>query len=78
METAIISVTLGNKYFSNDVGLKLLNAHTNNSYPEIGLLEHQHALTDREIEVLKLIIEENTASDIAQKLFISVHTVKIL
>jgi DNA-binding NarL/FixJ family response regulator len=76
LEKAIISVASGKKYFSNDVGLKLLNAQTNNAYPEIELMDQQHGLTEREIEVLKLIVHENTTSEIAEKLFISVHTVE--
>lgn len=76
LEKAIISVASGTKYFSNDVGLKLLNAQTNNEYPD-GLLNDQHyRLTDREIEVLKLIVHENTTPEIAKKLFISVYTVE--
>ncbi len=76
LEKAIISVAAGTKYFSNDVGLKLLNAQTNNEYPESFLNDQQYRLTDREIEVLKLIAQENTTPEIAEKLFISVYTVE--
>jgi len=76
LEKAILSVAAGTKYFSNDVGLKLLNAQTNNEYPEMELMAQQHGLTEREIEVLKLIVHENTTSEIAEKLFISIHTVE--
>lgn len=76
LEKAIILIASGKKYFSNDVGLKLLNAQTNNEYPDGFLLEQQHGLTEREIDVLKLIVQENTTSEIAEKLFISVHTVE--
>lgn len=76
LEKAIISVASGTKYFSNDVGLKLLNAQTNNEYAENLSFDQQHGLTEREIDVLKLIVQENTTSEIAEKLFISVHTVE--
>ncbi len=76
LEKAIILVASGKKYFSNDVGLKLLNAQTNSEYPQGFLLEQSHGLTEREIDVLKLIVQENTTSEIAEKLFISVHTVE--
>ena len=76
LEKAIILIASGKKYFSNDVGLKLLNAQTNNEYAEGFLLEQQQGLTEREIDVLKLIVQENTTSEIAEKLFISVHTVE--
>lgn len=76
LEKAIILIASGKKYFSNDVGLKMLNAQTNNEYPQGFLLEQQHGLTEREIDVLKLIVQENTTSEIAVKLFISVHTVE--
>ncbi|MBA3680931.1 MAG: response regulator transcription factor [Bacteroidetes bacterium] len=76
LEKAIILVASGKKCFSNDVGLKLLNAQTNNEYPEVLLPDQQHGLTEREIDVLKLIVQENTTSEIAEKLFISIHTVE--
>ena len=76
LEKAIILIASGKKYFSNDVGLKLLNAQTNNEYAEGFLLEQQQGLTEREIDVLKLIVQQNTTSEIAEKLFISVHTVE--
>ncbi len=76
LEKAIILVASGKKYFSNDVGLKLLNAQTNSEYAQGFLLEQSHGLTEREIDVLKLIVQENTTSEIAEKLFISVHTVE--
>lgn len=76
LEKAIISVASGVKYFSNDVGLKLLNAQTNNEYVENLSFDLQHGLTEREIDVLKLIVLENTTSEIAEKLFISIHTVE--
>ncbi|MEO6303226.1 MAG: response regulator transcription factor [Bacteroidia bacterium] len=76
LEKAIVSVAGGVKYFSNDVGLKLLNAQTNNEYAENLLNDQQYRLTDREIEVLKLIVQENTTPEIAEKLFISVYTVE--
>jgi DNA-binding NarL/FixJ family response regulator len=78
LEQAIISVSSGKKYFSNDVALKMLDAQTNNEYA--GKIDSeptsQVGLTEREVEVLKLITKEFTTPEIAKKLFISVYTVE--
>ena len=39
-------------------------------------LKNKHDLTDREIEILKYIFEGDTNAEIAEKVFLSVHTVK--
>jgi len=37
--------------------------------------EHNSSITGREIEIIRLIAEGNSNSDIAEKLFLSIHTV---
>jgi len=74
MLNAIHTVANGNTYLSNQVSSKLLEHITNpasvkNKHPE------NTPITDREIEVLILISEEYSNSEIAEKLFISVRTV---
>ncbi len=72
---AIHAVVKGNSYFSNTVSATLLKALTNikaTSQPKHG---KDSPLSDREIEVLKLIAGEFTNSEIAGKLFISTRTV---
>lgn len=64
---AIRHVILGQQYVSPDVSLKLLEAsHKANS----------SALTEREIEIVKLIAKEFSNKQIADQLFISERTVE--
>lgn len=73
IEKAIHDVMLGESYFSNELLRKIINSigHKNNHKPSAKAL-----LTDRELEVLKLICYGLTTDEIAQKLFISPKTVK--
>ena len=57
-------------YYSNEV-IKLMRNNTKAS----GIPNTKEELTPREIEILKLVCEEFTTADIAEKLFISPHTV---
>ncbi|MDF3079160.1 MAG: response regulator containing a CheY-like receiver domain and an DNA-binding domain [Sphingobacteriaceae bacterium] len=65
---AIEVVNNGGQYWSREVTTALLN----NSRSE----ETQETLTDREIEVLKLLVQELNSREIAEKLFISERTVE--
>ena len=74
MLNAIHTVANGNTYLSSQVSSKLIEHITN---PEKTKKQNLGGIpiTDREIEVLKLIVEEYSNSEIAEKLFISVRTV---
>lgn len=73
MVQAIENVADGKPYFSDEATAALLR--------QFVTIKHGHEptkgmdLTEREIEVLKLITEEFTNQEIADKLFISVRTV---
>ncbi len=69
LSDAIKKVARGESYFSGDVALTLLNKTTSNS------LHSLDVLTDREIEILKLVAEGFSSTEIGQKLFISPRTV---
>ena len=73
IEKAIHDVMLGESYFSNELLRKIINSigHKNNIKSASKPL-----LTDRELEVLKLICYGLTTDEIAKKLFISPKTVK--
>ena len=75
--TAIHTVAKGDSYFSQKVSATLLQAITRQR--ETPSTEKKtlsdSPLSDREIEVLKLIAQEFSNGEIAEKLFISIRTV---
>lgn len=74
---AIHTVAKGDSYFSQKVSATLLQAITRQKEtladPEKPLI--QSSLSEREIEVLRLIAQEYSNGEIADKLFISIRTV---
>ncbi len=66
---AIETVNNGRQYFSNEVNKALLSALLPEEMPE-------NQITERELEVLKLLAKELTSKQIAEKLFISERTVE--
>lgn len=75
--SAIRTVVQGNSYFSHTVSATLLKAITDlKSKPSSASKQTSGSpLSDREIEVLKLIAQEHSNGEIAEKLFISIRTV---
>lgn len=65
---AITQVYQGNNYFSQDITKEMMNTFGDNS--EIG------RLTNRELEIIKLIEKEFSNKQIAEQLFISERTVE--
>lgn len=74
LERAIRAIMAGKRYYSDDVIDELSHTHAAelNGYTPTDI---QH-LTSREIEVLKLIAQEYSTQQIAEKLFISIPTVE--
>jgi two-component system nitrate/nitrite response regulator NarL len=68
LKTAYDVVKNGGKFWSNEVNDILVRG--------LGLQTEELILTDREIDVLKLIIEEKNSREIAEILFISERTVE--
>lgn len=66
--TALSVVDNGGKFWSNEVSNILVRG--------LGLNNDELVLTDREVEVLKLIMQEKSSKEIAQELFISERTVE--
>lgn len=69
---AVRKVASGQKYFSSDVTLTLLNPTSVQNIDEDKIVQD---LTEREIEILKLIAEGFSNKEIGEKLFISHRTV---
>jgi DNA-binding NarL/FixJ family response regulator len=72
LETAIRKVHSGEKYFSERLSMSLVSQelkseNTKSLFPK---------LTSREIDVLNLICKEFSSQEIADKLFVSFHTVE--
>ncbi|PQJ78908.1 response regulator [Polaribacter porphyrae] len=74
----IKTVAKGKQYFSDDIQKKMMNAFIGNK-PRIGDLPDKfiiESLTEREIEVLKLVTREYNTTEIAEMLHLSVTTVE--
>ena len=69
LELAIDQVMKGSYYFNQSIVHQVLSKKLPQNKMGIDLL------TDREIEVIRLIAQEATTKEIAAQLFISVHTV---
>ncbi|MBL4655431.1 MAG: response regulator transcription factor [Bacteroidia bacterium] len=77
LDAAIIAVANGQKYYSSEVAMKLLDADQGSKVTVYkGDFEEAEVLTQREIDVLRLIANEHTTAEIGEKLFISVNTVE--
>ncbi len=73
---AIRSVSKGIQYFNEDIKTRLFNLYVANSKVDNEKEESHKDLTEREVEVLKLIALEKSSSEIATLLSISVKTVE--
>ncbi len=72
LELAITTIVSGKKYYNNDALMKLAEMDQTEHAGEVPKVE----LTPREIEVLKLIVQEMSGTTIAEKLFVSPSTVE--
>jgi DNA-binding NarL/FixJ family response regulator len=79
LTNAIKTVLDGGKYYSNEVALKLMEPYTGDLKTEKGNQQRfdnrKISLTRRELEVLKLIANEYTNEEIAQKFDLSKRTI---
>ncbi len=70
---AVNAIAEGNMYFSREVSNEILRSLSNRNHDDS---EENYRLTDRELEILKLIAAENSNSEIAKQLYISERTVE--
>lgn len=71
---ALDKITNGENYYSNGVQQTLFNSFTKNVKTDAEY--HDDILTDREIEVIKLIADGLSYKEIAERIFISTKTVE--
>jgi DNA-binding NarL/FixJ family response regulator len=74
--TAISAVAAGDMLFAGSVIRRLVEAHAPRPAPEVGPARTLHRLTDRELEVLRLVGRGMSNTQIADHLVISEATVK--
>lgn len=72
---AIYTILSGKNYFSQEAAQAVMMDLVNDEPKESKIKLENINLTDREKDVLKLIVKEHTNQEIADKLFISVRTV---
>lgn len=72
---AIKTVAAGDSYFSKEVSQKIFNQFTKGSKEQAAASDVDPLLTEREVEILRLIAEEQTNQEIADQLYISIRTV---
>lgn len=66
----------GEQYYSKDVHESLFKTLLNRSKQKKEMMTRQEKISEREIEIMKLICEQYSSEEIAEKLFISPKTVK--
>ena len=72
---AIETIFSGKKYYSNDVANKLIDGDSSKRRKRKLKVDLHKKLSKREIQILKMIIDEMTNEEISEKLFISKRTV---
>lgn len=73
---AIESVAAGQDYFSKNIQEKIFSSFTGNTSASENYEITNTMLTDRELEILKLISMEYSGKEIGEELFISANTVE--
>lgn len=73
LKSALDTVMAGQKFFSDEVMKELLHPTSMNKEAELSDIK---ALSARELEIIRLIAQELSSSEIADKLFISTGTVE--
>jgi DNA-binding NarL/FixJ family response regulator len=76
LQKAIESIKNGQRYFSESVVFELMRLGLTDNIPQNEISQEFNHLTEREIEIIKLITNELSSQEIAEKLFIAPKTVE--
>lgn len=76
LEQALKTVASGQKYFSEAVVMRLAQMPNQNTTNGKENIAENNALTPREIEIMRLIIQDLSNQEIAEKIFIGITTVE--
>ncbi len=76
LQKAIESIKNGQRYFSESVVFELMRLGLTDNVPQSEMPQEFVQLTEREIEIIKLITNELSSQEIAEKLFIAPKTVE--
>jgi DNA-binding NarL/FixJ family response regulator len=76
LQKAIESIKNGQRYFSESVVFELMRLGLTDNIPQNEISQEFNQLTEREIEIIKLITNELSSQEIAEKLFIAPKTVE--
>jgi DNA-binding NarL/FixJ family response regulator len=76
LQKAIESIKNGQRYFSESVVFELMRLGLTDNIPQNEISQEFNHLTEREIEIIRLISKELSSQEIAEKLFIAPKTVE--
>jgi DNA-binding NarL/FixJ family response regulator len=76
LQKAIESIKNGQRYFSESVVFELMRLGLTDNIPQNEISQEFNQLTEREIEIIRLICNELSSQEIAEKLFIAPKTVE--
>ncbi len=76
LQKAIESIKNGQRYFSESVVFELMRLGLTDNIPHNEISQEFNQLTEREIEIIRLISKELSSQEIAEKLFIAPKTVE--
>ncbi len=76
LQKAILTITSGQKYFSESVVFELMRLGLTDNIPKEEVPNEFSQLTEREIDIIRLIAEELSSNEIAERLFIAPKTVE--
>lgn len=76
LQKAIQTITNGQKYFSESVVFELMRLGLTANIPKEEIPNEFSQLTEREIDIIRLIADEMSSNEIAEKLFIAPKTVE--